>query len=164
MGDQETQQLAGRDPEHALVGVELAVYPAAVVEGLVQVLDEGVHVPGLDHDVIDVRFNIAAQLRPEARLHCALEGSAGCGVAAPGGDECRLLLVFHRHHDLVIPGEGIQETQQLAPGRGVHDRVDARQRVRVLGASLFRSVKSMQSRSLEEFSFGTTIGLATQVG
>ena len=38
-----------------------------------QVLDEGVLVSGLDHDVIDVRFNVAAQLRPKARLHRALE-------------------------------------------------------------------------------------------
>ena len=42
-----------------------------------QVLDEGVLVSGLDHNVVDVCFNVAAQLRPEARLHCALEGSAG---------------------------------------------------------------------------------------
>ena len=42
-----------------------------------QVLDKGVLEPCLDHDVIDVGFNVAAQLRPKARLHRALEGSAG---------------------------------------------------------------------------------------
>ena len=33
-----------------------------------------------------------------------------------------------------------------------------------LGQALFRSMKSMQSRSLEVIGFGTTTGLATQVG
>ncbi len=54
--------LKGKSTEHALLGVELEVDPAKVLEGLVQVLDEGVLVPGLDHDVVDVCFNVAAQL------------------------------------------------------------------------------------------------------
>ena len=48
-----------------------------VLKGLVQVLNERVLVPGLDHDVVDVGFHVAAQLAPEAGLHSALEGSAG---------------------------------------------------------------------------------------
>ena len=100
VGDQETQQLAGWDPEHGLVGVELEVDPTEVVEGLVQVLEEGVLLPGLDHDVVDVRFNIAAQLRPKACLHHPLEGGSGV-------PEAERHLVLDRHHGLVISGEGI---------------------------------------------------------
>ena len=75
----------------------------------------------------------------------ALEGHAGIpeaerhpdvAVAALGGDEGRFLLVLDRHQDLVVPGEGMQETQRLAAGRGIHDLVDARQRERVLGVGL----------------------------
>ena len=102
-----------------------------------QVLDKGVLVPGLHHDVVDVGFHVAAQLAPEARLHSMLEGSAGVpeterhpgvAVAALGSDEGRLLLILLRHHDLMVPGEGVQKTQELTPSRGIDDEVDPRQR------------------------------------
>ena len=50
-------------------------------KGLVQVLNEGVLVPGFDHNVIDVGLHVTAQLTPEAGLHGALEGSAGISEA-----------------------------------------------------------------------------------
>ena len=36
----------------------------------------------------------------------------------------------------MVPGEGVQETQELAPSRGVDDEVDPRQREWVLGTGL----------------------------
>ena len=62
MGDQETQQLAGWDPEQAFVRVELEIDSVEVVESLVQVLDKGVLEPCLDHDVVDVGFNVASSM------------------------------------------------------------------------------------------------------
>ena len=76
-------------------------------------------------DVVDVCLHVAAQLGPKTSLHGALKGCAGVpeikrrpgvAVAALGCDEGRLLLILHCHHDLVLPGESIQEAQELAPG------------------------------------------------
>ena len=60
MGNQGPEQFPQWDPEHAFVGVELEVDPTKVLKGLVQVLNEGILVPGFDHDVIDVGFHVAA--------------------------------------------------------------------------------------------------------
>ena len=48
MGDQETQELAGRDTEDTLGGVELEVDLAQVGERFLEVLDEGPGLTGLD--------------------------------------------------------------------------------------------------------------------
>ena len=42
------------------------------------------------------------------------------------------------HLDLVVPREGVQETQHLAAGRAIYQGVDAGQRVRVLRARLIQ--------------------------
>ena len=46
------------------------------------------------------------------------------------------LVILFRHQDLMVPGEGVQKTQALAPCRGIDDEVDPQQRERVLGAGL----------------------------
>ena len=145
MGNQEDKQFTRWYHEDALVGVELEVDPAKVLVGLVQILNERFLVPGLNQNVIDLGLHVVVQLTPKAGLHCALDGGAGVSeaewhpsvsVATFGRDESRLLLILLHHQDLMVPGEGVHETQELAPSRGVDDEVDPRQRERILAAGL----------------------------
>ena len=99
-----------------LSGFSLKLARTQVVKGHMNILNEGVLVPGLGHNVVVIGFDVAAQLRSEACLHIMLEGGAGileaerhlgAVVATLGSDECRLLLVLESHHDLMVPEERI---------------------------------------------------------
>ena len=49
----------------------------------------------------------------------------------------------------MVPREGVQETQELAPSRGIDDEVDPRQQEWVLGAGLVQVYEVDAESSLE---------------
>jgi hypothetical protein len=94
--------------------------------------------PCLDYDVIDVGFDRPANVFSEHMVHAPLvrraripqaERHGDTAVHAEGCDERSRELVGLLHPDLVIPGVGIEERQGFAPSSGIHDLIDARQRV-----------------------------------
>ena len=80
------------------------------------------------------------------------EGHAGVAVHPTWCQEGRLLHIFHRHLDLTIPWERIQEAQQVTLSGGVDNLVDAREWERILGQALLRLVKSTHIHSFSPFS------------
>ena len=91
---------------------------------------------GLDDHIVDVSFDIAADLLIEAHLDGPLigrpsvlesEGHGGVAVRTEGRDERRLDLVFILEGDLVIARVTIKEGEQFAAGGGVYNLVYPRQ-------------------------------------
>ena len=118
LGDDETQQHTPRDPENALLRVELNVVCSEFCEGLLKVSYDLVSPFGLDHDVIYVGLNGSPDEVFETLEHTMLVRSPSvlqtewhCDVAeqSEGGDERCHELVKLFHHDLMIPGVRIKE-------------------------------------------------------
>ena len=63
------------------------------------------------------------------------EGHAGEAEAPFGREGRRLLLIFLGQPDLVVPGKGIQETEEIASCRGIYNLVDPWKWERILWAS-----------------------------
>ena len=87
---------------------------------------------GLDDHVIDVSFDIMADLLVEAHLDGPLigrpdvlesEGHGGVAVRTKGHDERRLDLVFFHEGDLMIAEVTIEEGEQFTAGGGVYNLV-----------------------------------------
>jgi hypothetical protein len=116
MRDQETEQLAGGHPERALLLIELEVDLAQVVEGIAQVVNEGVARVGLDNNIVNVCFRIAPRL--VSKRHACKT------IASIRGYKCRFFLIFDLYLDLVVPREGVEEAQQVATYHRVHNLVD----------------------------------------
>ena len=60
VGNQETEELPRRDAKHALLRVEHHARSAEATERLVQVVDQGRPVPGLDDQVVHVCLHVPA--------------------------------------------------------------------------------------------------------
>src|SRR3989337_267005 len=100
---------------------------------------------GFYHYIIHVSFNVSVQLGLKANLYCSCKSGSGAlqpeghpykAVHATWGYERGLLLVFLGHEDLVVSRVCIQKREQVTPGGGIHNLVDARQGKRVLRACL----------------------------
>ena len=107
-----------------------------VGEGFFKVGDKIVGGFGLDNHVVDVGFDIAADLLVEAHMDSPLigrpsvlesEGHSGVAVSTERHDERRLDLVFFLEGDLVIAGVTVEEGEQFASGSGVYNLVYPRQ-------------------------------------
>jgi hypothetical protein len=92
LGDNKAEQLAFRHPEDAFLSVELDPVRSEMHEGLLQVLDQVVGLPGLDHNAVDVNLNDLFDKAIEASLHVAL-------VHHPG------ILEAEGHRHLVVCAE-----------------------------------------------------------
>lgn len=118
LGDNEAEELPGRDPKNTLVWVELHVKFVQIIEGLLQVGDEGVSHLGLDDDVIHIGMQVDADLAVRALLN----GSMVCSTCifqpewhrdiaeGPLCDNegcCQLVRV--PHVNLVLPGVRVQK-------------------------------------------------------
>jgi hypothetical protein len=89
---------------------------------------------GLDHDAVDVCFDIVAMqvLQGDAYglLECRAsvlesEGHADIAVRSHWGAKQSFFLVLPCHANLVVPRVRIQKVKEVAPHRGVDDLVDA---------------------------------------
>ena len=98
---------------------------------------------GLGDHIIDVSFDVAADLLIEAHLDSPLisrpdvlesEGHGGVAIRTEGHDERRLDSVFFLEGDLVIAGVTVKEGEQFAVGGGVYNLVYPRQTERVFRA------------------------------
>ena len=98
---------------------------------------------GLDDHIVNVSFDVAADLLIEAHLDGPLigrpgvlesEGHGGVAVCTEGRDERRLDLVFFLEGNLVIAGVTVEEEEQFVAGGGVYNLVYLRQTKRVLRA------------------------------
>ena len=105
--------------------------------------------PGLDNHIIDVSFDVAADLLIEAHLDGPLigrlgilesEGHGGVAVCTEGRDERCLDLVFFLEGDLVIARVTVEEAEQFAAGGGVYNLIYPRQTEGPLGQCLLRLV------------------------
>jgi hypothetical protein len=106
-----------------------------VGEGFAKVVDKNLLAPTLHNNVVDVGFNVAADLGAKAFPHHSVEsgscifepkGHASVAEVAYQRDEHRLLLVFDRHFDLVVAGEIVEEAKQVTASHGIHDLINAR--------------------------------------
>ena len=57
LGDDETEQLAPRDPENALLGIKFDAVCSEFCKGLLKIGNEMVIPSGLDHDVVNIGLN-----------------------------------------------------------------------------------------------------------
>jgi hypothetical protein len=92
-----------------------------VGEGFAKVVDKRLLAPTLHNNVIDVGFNVAADLGAKAFPHHSVEsgsyifepkGHASVAEVAYRRDEHHLLLVFDSHFDLVVARESVEEAKQ----------------------------------------------------
>jgi hypothetical protein len=82
-------------PEGTLLQVELDAIAVEVGKGFSQIFEQTVSLRGFYNDVVDVDFDIAADLLLQACLHTPLIG--GSGILEPEGH--RHVAVWHpRHH------------------------------------------------------------------
>jgi hypothetical protein len=121
-------------PEDTLFGIELHAFRLETSECHFKVRG----FPRLDYNVIDVGLDRPTNVLAEHMVHAPLvrraripqaEWHGDIAVHAEGRDERSRELVGLLHPDLVIPGVGIEERQGFAPSSGIHDLIDARQRV-----------------------------------
>jgi hypothetical protein len=98
-------------PEGALFRVELDVVAIEIGEGFTQIVEQAIYFSGLDDDVVDVDFDVAAYLLLQAGLHAPLIGGSSIlqangnwhvAVHPMRGDEHGLILVFNLQSDLVV--------------------------------------------------------------
>src|SRR4051794_20639395 len=86
MRHQETEQLAGWNSKNTFFRVQALVQPSKVVEGFLQIFNEGGRVMVLDHNVVDVSFHVAPDLGAKTEAHGPLEG--GPHILEPKGHAC----------------------------------------------------------------------------
>ena len=72
LGDDEIEQLAPRDPENALLGIEFDAVCLEFCKGLLKIGNEMVSLFGLDHDVVNIGLNGPPDEVPEAFEHTTL--------------------------------------------------------------------------------------------
>ena len=91
---------------------------------------------GLDDHIIDVSFDVAANLLIEAHLDGPLigrpdvlesKGHGGVAVRTKGHDEQHLDLVFFLEGDVVTAGVTIEEGEQFTASGGVYNLIYPRQ-------------------------------------
>jgi hypothetical protein len=116
--DEVAQQLASRHPEGAFLRVELDVVAVEVGEGFLQVVEQAICFRGLDDDIVDVDFNVVADLFLQARLHAPLiggsrvfepEGHHHITIHPVRGDERHLVFILDLQPYLVVPGVRVEE-------------------------------------------------------
>jgi hypothetical protein len=143
--DKVTEQFSRWYTKGSLLKVELQLNLAQVGKGLEKVIDERILTLTLHDNVVDVGLNVAPDLRVEALPDGPLKGISrvlepkghtSVAVATYWRDEHYLIFILHRHLNLVVARERVEEAQQVTACRGVQDLVDARQRKRILWAAL----------------------------
>jgi hypothetical protein len=104
-------------------------------KGLAKVIDEHLLDPTLHDNVIDVHLDIVPDLGAKTLPHGSLEGDscilepkghASVAIAPYWRDEHRLLFILYCHLNLDVTRECVEEAQQVAACRGIHDLIDAR--------------------------------------
>lgn len=85
----------------------------------------------LDHNVVNVRFDVAAQLGLERGVDqlgiSKAKGHPDVTVHPVRSDETGLGLILRSQADLMVAGVSIQEAQELTACRGIDQLVDATQ-------------------------------------
>jgi hypothetical protein len=104
------------------------------MKGFRQVPQESFPLSGLDHNVVNIGFDIAGlqvlqgdALGPLERRTSVLEPERHADIAVHshrGGKRC-LLLVLLCHGYLMVPGGRVQKAKEVAPWHGVDNLVDA---------------------------------------
>jgi hypothetical protein len=126
------------DSKDTLLGVEFYALCAQAPESCFEVGGEVGGFPCLDNDIIDLSLDRSADVFSEHMVHAHLVGGTciplakwHCSITihAKGCDERSHELVGFFHLDLVIARIGIEERQGFTPSSGVHNLIDARQRV-----------------------------------
>jgi hypothetical protein len=105
-------------------------------EGTLEIVDQGVSLPGFHDHIIDVGFNqVILDLISKALLDSTLvccpcvlkpEQHSHVAIGAERCDEGRLDLIILVERDLVITKVAIEKRQQLAAGCGINNFVYAR--------------------------------------
>ena len=122
--------------KNALSGIQLPLVYFPGFENFGEVSDEGVSSLRLNHHVIDVSLDVAADLLIEVHLdgpfigHPGVlesEGHGSVAICTEGHDERCLDLVFFLEGDLVIAGVTDKEGEQFIAGGGVYNLVYLRQ-------------------------------------
>ena len=113
---------------------------AEVGEGFLQVSDQSCSHSSFDDNVVDINFQVVADLLPETLLHALLEGGSGVPEAerhgsvaegAEGGDEGHDHLIGGVHCNLVVLGVRIQKAKGLTASGGINHLVNLRKGKRV---------------------------------
>jgi hypothetical protein len=134
--DNVTQQYTRRDSKDTLLRIELPLVLVQSRENLLEIVDQGMGLPGFYNHIINVGFDkvilyLVLETVLDDALACGprvLEPKRHCHVAvcAKRRDEGRLDLVVLVESDLVITRVAIEKGQQLAAGYSVNDLIYAR--------------------------------------
>jgi hypothetical protein len=124
------------DSEDTLLWIKLPLVLVESREGTLEIVDQGVSLPGFHNHIIDVGFDqIILDLISKALLDsmlvcgpCVLkpERHSRVVVGAKRCDKGRLDLIILVESDLVITRVAIEKRQQLAAGCGINDFIYAR--------------------------------------
>ena len=122
MGHKEPKQLSGGNTKYTLLRVELQIDLAQISKCLLQILNKGGSILGLDHNIIHVGLYVSVQLRLKTNLDCPCKSGPGTlqsewhadkTVRTTWSDERHLLFIFLGHEDLMIPRICVQKGEKI---------------------------------------------------